>query len=335
MSSDSSPHPLDSTIISLIRDYERIKYNHPEQLESSQLQIVNFLKNKLVAVNDSNDPFTDLTEPGCWAGFCKETWELERSSPPHTFIISDTENYKLLYSFDDSVVNINMFETIILRYSKDIENGKILAYLDEIVTFAEQSGLHLAFLPFSTPDGMLVFVLSHKLQYNLIWVDFMLNLCSDSEFTAELYRYGPLLQLSPQFDNDKIAWIYPRQLTDLSESTVVDSDLPVVEFYSKYNDKAMNLVLLLDNSPIIGYKNKIDPEIYNQVQHFYLLVQYFRTISPQAAQSLECDIYNYYIYHDVKDPLPLRDNKLNLFYEDLHNLKALNDNFSYGTTVIF
>lgn len=334
MSSDSSTHPLDSSIISLVRDYERIKYNHPEQLDPEQSQIVNFLKNKLIAVNDSNDPFTDLIEPGCWAGFCKETWKLEKDSPPHTFTISDADKYKLIYSFDESVVNINIFETAILRYPEDIENGKILAYLDEIVTFAEQSGLHLVFLPLSTPDGMMVFILSHKLRYNLVWVDFMLNLCSDPEFTAKVYRYGPMIQLSPQFDKDKIAWIYPRQSTELSDSDIVDADLPTVEFHSKYNDKTMNLVLLLDSSPIIGNYNNIDPDVYDQVQHFYLLVQYFRTISPQAAQSLECDIYNHYIYHDVKDPLPLRDNKLNLFYEDLHNLKALSDRYPYGTTLI-
>jgi hypothetical protein len=335
MATSDHPHPLDSNIIQQIRDYERIKSQNGEDLSPTQQSIINFIKNKTAAAADPADPFTDLIEPNCWASFSKSFWSLERQPVSHVFTLTDMDKYKISYVFEDSLAKINMYETIILRYPSTIDNSKVLAYLDEIVTLAEQSGVGLVFLPLSTSQGLEVFVLSHYFEYNLAWVEFMLSLCSSSDFVARSYRNGPSLQLSPGSLGDKIAWFSPRQLTDLSGwNEPLDHDMPTVKFTSKYLGVEMDLVIFLNLAPIIGDSDNIVPELFSQVQYYYLLVQYFRGVLPQAAQNLECDIYNNYIYHDATDPLPIREDKLALFHDDIDALSKLNQKFEYGVSVI-
>lgn len=334
-SSISPSHPLDSDILQQIREYERIKADTGEGLSSTQQSIINFIKNKSAAVADTTDPFVDLVEPDCWASFSKAFWSLEREPVSHIFTLDEADTYKMTYVFEKSLVQLNMYEIIILRYPTSLDNSKVLAYLDEVVTLADQSGVNLVFLPLSTPNGLEVFVLSHYLEYNLAWVEFMLNLCSSADFVARSYRSGPTLQLSPNGPDDKIAWFSPRQLTDLSNwDGPIDHDLPTVKFTSSYLQRDMDLVIFVNMAPVIGNSAGIIPELFNQVQYYYLLVQYFRQVLPQAAQSLECDIYNNYIYHDIHDPLPLRQDKLALFRKDLVELHGLGHEFGFGVNFI-
>lgn len=327
-------HPLDSEIIGQIREYERIKSETGNDLTKTQREIINFLQNKSIAAANPSDPFTDLCEPGCWASFCKATWKLESVPPINSFSLMDTSSQKLSYVFDESVAKLHMYEVIVLQYPKDMDSSKVLAYLDEIVTLAEQSGVGLVFLPMSTPKGLQVFVLSHYFEYNLAWVEFMLNLCVPAEVVASTYKFGPFLQLSPSQPDDKIAWLTPQQITDLSSwSGSIDREMPTVKFDSKYLDKTVDLVVFLQMAPIIGFPTNIIPELFSQVQLYYLLTQYFRHISPMAAQTLECDIYNNYIYHDNSDPLPLRHDRLSLFHADIANLRALNTRFEFGVSL--
>src|SRR3989338_1776894 len=105
-------------------------------------------------------------------------------------VLAEDQKYKLLYNMVEGAALLSVPDMLVLKYSHKIENEKVLAYLDQLVTLAEQRGVRFVFLPLSTATGMQVIILSHYFEYNLVWVDLMLKLCSTVGFVADAYLNG-------------------------------------------------------------------------------------------------------------------------------------------------
>lgn len=329
----SYSHPSDSKLISEIRTYERAKNEDNPPVSRVQNLIINFIDVKASAVADSNNEMKDLLpEPDCWASFIRDHWEISHRKEHHIIKLFEKEKLpSIFYDFTERNTKVQFNDLMVLKFSPVFDNGSVIDYLSQVQSLSASSGLNLVFLPMITSQGVQVFILSHFMEYNMAWVEFMLSLNVNSQIVAEIYHHGSTLTVSPSKTGEKVAWFSPVETRNLEIGAEVDHYLTKTSFSSKFLGYDLNLAIFLSDVTIIGDYNHIIPELYDSVQFYYFIQQYFREINPNASQTLECDIFNHLIYHDPRDPLPLRADDLSNLNDDFENLIILGQRYRYGT----
>lgn len=303
-------------IINKIKEYEEMKRKSEGV---PMMELVKTLKDRLVLkAEETKCSLDDAPCVSCWAKFIRAytfaTYASEVGAyrsvyylypGKHTFKQigngnlygeAPKEGYMLEYNFRSKIIALELYNTLMLDYDTEKEEVSIehiIKYINNVVDYAKTIGVNLAFTYFTTDRGIHIFLLSHKYERSLYWVDFLNQLCNDPWYTAFVYvkGFGIRLTKKPEEEEDIVAEIGMKT----PGADYIDIDLekyPKLLFQSKYLNKDIELRYFKDQYPVIGDINYVLEEQLMDVKFHYLLVQYLRNLSLKALEKLECDIYD-------------------------------------------
>lgn len=207
------------------------------------------------------------------------------------------EGYMLEYNFRSKILALVLYDTMMLDYDTEKEgliSEDIIKYIKRVVDYAKTIGVNLAFVYFRTDRGLHLFLVSHKYDRNIYWVDFMNQLCNDAWYTAFSYIRGFGIRLSkkPEHKEDIVAEIGMNSSGPEYIETNLD-EYPKITFKSKYLNKDLELRYFTNKYPLIGDINHVLRDQLINVRFHYLLVQYCRNLTLKDIDRLECEIYDF------------------------------------------
>lgn len=190
-----------------------------------------------------------------------------------------------------------------------VEN--IVSKLDIVVGTARKFNVELVFLVFPSDRGVHAYLISHKYEKNLIWVDFLNSMCNDSYYTAFSYEVGFNVRLNKKQDHrdDEVIWVSP--LAPKTPFLEIDKNFKTIPFTSDYFNTVLNLKIPdLSQVRIYGNINYIDLELLQYPFIDYMLSQYMKNVTD--IKSLEKEIYDQFIYPNISNIEALRSDILQI-----------------------
>ena len=220
---------------------------------------------------------------------------------------------KINYDFRNQVIFRNSSQILMLDY--DYADGftveKIVSKLDNVVRQARKFNVELVFLIFPSDRGVHAYLISHKYEKNLIWVDFLKLLCNDAHYTAFSYEIGFNTRLNKkrEYPDDDVIWVSP--LAAKNSDTEIDKDFPTISFPSEYFNRVLDLKIpKLSEVRIFGNINYINMELLQYPFIDYMLSQYMKNVVD--SEKLEKEIYDQFIYPNISHIEALRSDILQI-----------------------
>jgi hypothetical protein len=228
--------------------------------------------------------------------------------------IFSEENFTVTFQMGEQFIALTLRDIFMLDFDfkDEISEKHIDNMLMYVVNLAHHAiGMKISFFKIRTDRGVHVFLLSDYADFtNMMWIDLMLKMCSDSWYVAFVNSRGWAIRLNgkkgkkgervadpnipslspPSLSSSFTSLFYPSPSL-LSKSHLNKS----IIFRSAYFGKIIELKFftLEDITElVIGYKESINQKIFSMVVFHYLLIEYFRGIVGENAKDFGCQLFN-------------------------------------------
>lgn len=248
--------------------------------------------------------------------------------------IFSKENFMVTFQLGEQFLALTLRDIFMIDFDfkDEISEKQIDNMLRYVVNIAHHAiGIKIAFFKIRTDRGVHIFLMSDYVDFeNMLWIDLMLKMCSDSWYAAFANSRGWAIRLNgkkgkkgervadPNFSLPPSDILLPENIkigavTDISSSYLKHN----LNFRSAYFGKRIDLKYFVLGDVmklVIGYKESVNQKIFSMIVFHYLLIEYFRDIVGENAKEFECQLFNKILGYDPQG---------NYTKDDVEELKKL------------
>jgi len=225
---------------------------------------------------------------------------------------ASVENFTIAVQLGSDFIALTFKDIFMLDFDfkDEISEKQVDNMLDYIVKLAEYAiGLKIAFFKLRTDRGIHVFLLSDYVNCeNMMWIDLMLKMCTDSWYAAFVNSRGWAIRLNGKKgkSGEKVAdpdlstladIVLPKNVVTGATTSLSSSYLRRrLKFRSSYFGRVIELKFFtledIQEKLIIGVRESINRRIFCMIVFHYLLIDYFRDFVGEKFKEFECQLFN-------------------------------------------